>query len=689
MQAPRILIFAALIVAACGENSAGPNQAATPVARIAVTPGNAALVPQQTSPLSATAFDGSGNALNGRSITWNSSSTTVATVTDAGLVTAVATGSATITATSEGKSGSATITVGQGGFVGTAGGTVTSADSGVLLVVPAGAVPTGTGLTITPSNDPPAPPAGTTAVRGTTYAFGPDGSHFGAPVTVSIRYNPDSLPAWVISGDLILQRWNGTQWSTLTNITVDPVAHTVTGETPGFSTIGVYFVNPQVTLTPSPAKVNAVQRSVSFTAEISGQGRFLDALQFQWTNTGSNGTFTAQSGNTVQYTAVTPILPPGDIDGVGVVVRGQFDPNGPWEVIGEAYTTVRSDLDLVLQLQPTRTVVQYSGAAQFTAQIIDRTGNLPYQNSPYLRYEWSATTTAGATTPGPQRTTTGVATYTAYPQSQQSNVHPKVDKITVNVFLVTYTRTYFPLGGGFQLDSTVTPMGQAEAFVEVMPHYQVSLVPQSAQLQAGQSATFQVDVQPPWQESEQLFFQWRNTGSQGGLSVSQGVPIPQSSATYTAVANPSGGTDFVDVDVLVGFIGQLGSVRASVSVDARTSIVHGSLYITPPVDLDPGRQCVEAYIVFPLVAGAKSYEMHAYGFNDPAFWHTDIQRTFSVPLPLARGCSLAGWSLTGSNGSQFQFVLTGFAGPTSSIAGAIATFNSRFAGMQVDVTVRY
>src|SRR5207249_4227688 len=55
--------------------------------------------------------DANGNPLSGRVVTWSSNNTSVATVDAGGLVTAGAVGSATITATSEGKSGTAGITV--------------------------------------------------------------------------------------------------------------------------------------------------------------------------------------------------------------------------------------------------------------------------------------------------------------------------------------------------------------------------------------------------------------------------------------------------------------------------------------------------------------------------------------------------------------------------------------------------
>jgi uncharacterized protein YjdB len=64
-----------------------------------------------TQSLTATTRDAGGAVLTGRTVTWNSSANGVATVNASGVVTAVAPGTAAITATSEGVSGTATITV--------------------------------------------------------------------------------------------------------------------------------------------------------------------------------------------------------------------------------------------------------------------------------------------------------------------------------------------------------------------------------------------------------------------------------------------------------------------------------------------------------------------------------------------------------------------------------------------------
>jgi uncharacterized protein YjdB len=84
---------------------------AAPVASVTVTPASGGVRVGGTIQLTATPKDGAGAPLSGRVITWASSAPGVASVNASGLVTGVAPGSATLTATSETKSGSATIAV--------------------------------------------------------------------------------------------------------------------------------------------------------------------------------------------------------------------------------------------------------------------------------------------------------------------------------------------------------------------------------------------------------------------------------------------------------------------------------------------------------------------------------------------------------------------------------------------------
>jgi hypothetical protein len=98
------LLVPALIT--CDEVSFEP----VPVATLEVTPGTGSVEIGQSLQLKATPKNASGSALY-RTVAWNSSSVTVATVDGTGLVTGVSEGTATITATSESVSGAATIKV--------------------------------------------------------------------------------------------------------------------------------------------------------------------------------------------------------------------------------------------------------------------------------------------------------------------------------------------------------------------------------------------------------------------------------------------------------------------------------------------------------------------------------------------------------------------------------------------------
>src|SRR5919109_1730229 len=69
------------------------------VASVSVDPTTASIVVGQTVQLTATPRDANGNTLTGRVVTWASSNAAVASVSSTGLVTGVAAGSATITAT--------------------------------------------------------------------------------------------------------------------------------------------------------------------------------------------------------------------------------------------------------------------------------------------------------------------------------------------------------------------------------------------------------------------------------------------------------------------------------------------------------------------------------------------------------------------------------------------------------------
>jgi hypothetical protein len=104
------LITGVSVVIGCSNNSSAA-PVPTPVAGVSVTLATTSLTTGLTTQAIAVTADSLGIPLTGRAVTWSSSAATVATVSTSGLVTAVAPGTANITATSEGKSGFATVTV--------------------------------------------------------------------------------------------------------------------------------------------------------------------------------------------------------------------------------------------------------------------------------------------------------------------------------------------------------------------------------------------------------------------------------------------------------------------------------------------------------------------------------------------------------------------------------------------------
>ncbi len=81
------------------------------VASVSISPSTATIAAGKTTQLSATLLDSVGNVLGGRTVTWTSSNSAVASVSSSGLVTGVAGGTATISAASGGQQGTATVTV--------------------------------------------------------------------------------------------------------------------------------------------------------------------------------------------------------------------------------------------------------------------------------------------------------------------------------------------------------------------------------------------------------------------------------------------------------------------------------------------------------------------------------------------------------------------------------------------------
>ena len=108
-----------ILLASCGGGGTTTPEPSPPppppppaaVATVSVDPSAATVSLDQSTQLTATPRDASGNALTGRAVVWSSSNPTIATISGDGLVTGRAIGTATMSATSEGVSGTATVVV--------------------------------------------------------------------------------------------------------------------------------------------------------------------------------------------------------------------------------------------------------------------------------------------------------------------------------------------------------------------------------------------------------------------------------------------------------------------------------------------------------------------------------------------------------------------------------------------------
>jgi len=225
----------------CGESTAPP----APVATVVLGPAAVELVPGGTDVLQAVPKDAAGNSLTGRITVWSSSDTSKVTVA-AGVLTGVAIGSATITASIEGHVASTEVKVKEGVVVSAAGASFNAQSSIVSLTIPPGALTATKNITVAPAATPP---PNNRLMPGTAFEFGPNGTSFAAQVTISIKYDPATLTGGSPESALRLYEVVGTDWRLVDGSTVNTETKTVTGNVSHFAVYGVLMAGPPATAT--------------------------------------------------------------------------------------------------------------------------------------------------------------------------------------------------------------------------------------------------------------------------------------------------------------------------------------------------------------------------------------------------------------------------------------------------------
>jgi len=113
LTATRFMLYSATIafLIACSDSGDSVSPPTRPVYAVTVTPSTNTLTIGQTAALTAMAKDANGNVIDGRAVQWATDNAAVATISTAGVVTAVAEGTTTVSATVEGKTGQAQVSV--------------------------------------------------------------------------------------------------------------------------------------------------------------------------------------------------------------------------------------------------------------------------------------------------------------------------------------------------------------------------------------------------------------------------------------------------------------------------------------------------------------------------------------------------------------------------------------------------
>lgn len=235
------------------------------VATVAVSPSPVGLVPGGTQMLVAAAKSASGETLTGRATTWSSSDESKVTVAG-GLVTAVAIGGATVTASVEGVAASVDVQVRDGALVGVGGLTFTDLSGRLTVAVPPNAVTQPTSLTVETAANPP---SSVRLLTGTAFTIGPAALSFAQPVPITIAYDPSAVPSGYNESELQLYEVTGSGWQLVAGSGVNIDAKTVTGSVSG---AGVYAIMARpkvetVTVTGSTASI-AVLATQQLTATL-------------------------------------------------------------------------------------------------------------------------------------------------------------------------------------------------------------------------------------------------------------------------------------------------------------------------------------------------------------------------------------------------------------------------------------
>ena len=326
--------------------------------------------------------------------------------------------------------------------IGAAGGTVASSSNAARVVIPVGALTGNTTVTVTPATSVPANPG---LVAASAFEFGPTGTTFATPVTITIRYDPANLPANVPESSLKLYTSTGSEWTAVSGSTVDVTTHTVSGATTHFSTyapIGAVTV-PVSTVTVTPAPVpTTVGATTQLTAVLKDAGgATLADRPVTWTT--SDGTKA-----TVSATGLVTGVAVGTAT-ISATSEGKT---------GTAAVTVGPAAVATVSVDPATGIVFTNSSLQLTATMKDAAGTVLLGRA----VTWSTSDATKAVVTGAGLVSgvgVGTVTITATSETKTGSAALTVSLEPVGVVKISSPVTNITVGATATLSATTTNAG--------------------------------------------------------------------------------------------------------------------------------------------------------------------------------------------------------------------------------------
>lgn len=659
-----------LALAACGGGGDGPGATdppappppppPAPVATVTVTPGTVSLMPQATSQLNVATADASGNSLSGRTVTWTSEPATVATVSTTGLVTAVAPGTATVTATSEGKTGTATVTVLHPVATVTLDKTASSFVPAQTLQLTAtlkattGDVLSNRAIAWTTS----AASVATVSTTGLVTAVNPGD----ATITATSEGKTATFAATVMQGGVVIA--NAT--TTITNSDSSVSLSIPAGAAPNGLTISI---DPTTTV-PSPLPTAAWKMGTTlyklgpdgtqFSSPVTVTLKYDPAKMPQWVIPGD---LRIHRWNGTAWNTLANVT----IDTAKKTISGT--------TTGFSTFTLTAGLPPA-QLNPIPAQVNYNQrSVNFTAGVPGHVANA-------FQYRWVTTGANGSLG----------ANFGA--QQQYIASVPILPQGVIDLVGVEVSAQQVPNG-------PFVPIATAQTGIDSNLGLTFELNPWSQEADFGQKKTVQAVVRNrdgSIYTSPDLNYDYTATSYAGNTTPASGrttvatatyqaFPIQQQlkkaprvdkiSVAFTLREHVWSGDVFGNRSVTYNFR-NLGTADAFVEVGKDTYVGNFQVITVPT----PAAACVYAYIYVPKVTPApKSYAIKAYGFNDNGGYGTSYTRTFT---------GATGGALTDVQdvGTDFRVGLDGGCSTTQNgVTFRQGLYASRFQGIQVEVKV--